>query len=105
MDRATVDTLLRLSQLALSDTERNRLTEDLDKIMAMIDQLLTVATDDVEPLAHPLELAQPLRPDEVTEAVDRELYQSVAPSTEDGLYLVHVETSGEKAVQIVSVVR
>ncbi len=88
MDSATVDKLLRLSQLALSDAERARLTEDLTKIMAMIDQLQAVDTDGIEPLAHPLEVAQPLRRDEVTEIVDRELYQSVAPQTADGLYLV-----------------
>ena len=45
-------------------------------------------TDGVRPLAHPLDTAARLRPDEVTEVVDRDLYQAGAPETEDGLYLV-----------------
>jgi aspartyl-tRNA(Asn)/glutamyl-tRNA(Gln) amidotransferase subunit C len=45
-------------------------------------------TDGVEPLAHPMEAEQRLRPDEVTENVDRDLYQAGAPATRDGLYLV-----------------
>ncbi|MCH8257980.1 MAG: aspartyl/glutamyl-tRNA amidotransferase subunit C, partial [Proteobacteria bacterium] len=43
---------------------------------------------DVEPLAHPLEADQRLRPDEITEVVDRDRYQRGAPATRDGLYLV-----------------
>jgi aspartyl-tRNA(Asn)/glutamyl-tRNA(Gln) amidotransferase subunit C len=39
-------------------------------------------------MSHPLELVQRLRPDEVTQADRHELYQSVAPAVEQGLYLV-----------------
>jgi aspartyl-tRNA(Asn)/glutamyl-tRNA(Gln) amidotransferase subunit C len=43
-------------------------------------------------MAHPLDAQLPggqrLRPDEVTESDQRELFQSVAPATQDGLYLV-----------------
>ena len=42
----------------------------------------------VEPLAHPIDMVQRLRPDEVTEEDRRERFQSVAPSVEAGLYLV-----------------
>ena len=45
-------------------------------------------TDGVEPLSHPLEQPQRLRPDAVTESVDRERFQAIAPATADGLYLV-----------------
>ena len=47
-----------------------------------------VNTDGIEPLLNPLDATQLLRPDEVTESNQRELYQSVAPRVEDGLYLV-----------------
>ena len=88
VDRDTVDKLLRLSQLSVDDQARLRVIEDLEKIVALIDQLQSVETEGVEPLAHPLEVSQPLRDDVATEDVDRERFQSIAPQVADGLYLV-----------------
>ena len=45
-------------------------------------------TEDVEPMAHPTDAVQRLRPDEVTEENQREKFQSIAPQAESGLYLV-----------------
>jgi aspartyl-tRNA(Asn)/glutamyl-tRNA(Gln) amidotransferase subunit C len=39
-------------------------------------------------MAHAVAVSQRLRPDEVRESNPRELYQSVAPAVDDGLYLV-----------------
>ena len=39
-------------------------------------------------MAHPLDAAQRLRPDEVTETNDRDRYQENAAAVTDGLYLV-----------------
>jgi aspartyl-tRNA(Asn)/glutamyl-tRNA(Gln) amidotransferase subunit C len=39
-------------------------------------------------MAHPLPMAQRLRPDEVTESDQRELFQRNAPRAERGMYLV-----------------
>jgi aspartyl-tRNA(Asn)/glutamyl-tRNA(Gln) amidotransferase subunit C len=47
-----------------------------------------VDTADVVPMAHPLDMAQRLRPDVVAEADQREAFQAVAPQTDAGLYLV-----------------
>ncbi len=47
-----------------------------------------VDTQNVEPMAHPLDVTQRLRKDEVTEINQREKFQSVAPNAEKGLYLV-----------------
>lgn len=80
--------LCRLAQLALDDTETRAVEGDLTRIIAMVDQMQAVDTSGIEPLAHPLEGEQRLRPDLVTEIVDRARYQSIAPAVEDGLYLV-----------------
>ena len=80
--------LCRLAQLALNDIEREAVRGDLERIIAMVDQMQAMNTDDVAPLAHPLDADQRLRPDEITEVVDRERYQAGAPATVDGLYLV-----------------
>lgn len=80
--------LCRLAQLALNETEHQAVRGDLERIIAMVDQMQAMDTEDVEPLAHPLEADQRLRPDEITEVVDRDRYQRGAPATRDGLYLV-----------------
>ena len=53
-----------------------------------LDQLQAAPTDDVLPMAHPLNMAQRLRADDVTEADERDFFQENAPATEDGYYLV-----------------
>jgi aspartyl-tRNA(Asn)/glutamyl-tRNA(Gln) amidotransferase subunit C len=83
-----IDKLCVLARLALDPDERRQARDDLERIVGMIDSLARVTTTDVEPLAHPLDATQRLRSDEVTERVDRELFQQIAPSVRDGLYLV-----------------
>jgi aspartyl-tRNA(Asn)/glutamyl-tRNA(Gln) amidotransferase subunit C len=80
--------LSALAQLKLSDDEAEAVAGDLARIIDMVDQMQAMATEGVKPLAHPLDSAARLRPDVISEAVDRNLYQQGAPETEDGLYLV-----------------
>lgn len=80
--------LANLAQLELSEQETAAVGEDLQRIMTMVDQMQAIDTSAVEPLAHPLDARQRLRPDQVTETIERELYQQGAPATADGLYLV-----------------
>ena len=80
--------LCALAQLKLTDAEAAAVTGDLRRIIAMVDQMQSIDTDGVDPLAHPLDSQARLRADEVTEQVDRELLQQTAPATQDGLYLV-----------------
>lgn len=80
--------LCRLAQLALDPDEQAAALADLERIIHMVDEMQTVPTDGVEPLAHPLGHAARLRRDEVTEIVDRDRFQALAPATQDGFYLV-----------------
>ena len=80
--------LQRLAALRLSPDEAAHAQEDLIRIIDMIDAMAAVPTDGVAPMANPLDATQALRPDEVTEEVDREAFQAVAPNAEDGFYLV-----------------
>ena len=80
--------LANLAQLELSTVEQAAAREDLARIIAMVDQMQSVPTDQVEPLSHPLDASARLRSDRVTENVDRELLQRGSPATADGLYLV-----------------
>jgi aspartyl-tRNA(Asn)/glutamyl-tRNA(Gln) amidotransferase subunit C len=80
--------LCQLAQLALDEAEQQAVRGDLARIIDMVDQMQSVATDDVEPLAHPLGSTARLRADDVTETVDRERFQALAPAVQDGFYLV-----------------
>jgi aspartyl-tRNA(Asn)/glutamyl-tRNA(Gln) amidotransferase subunit C len=80
--------LCDLAALDLSAAESEAVAEDLRRIIAMVDQMQTIDTDGVEPLAHPLDSQASLRADEVTEEVDRDRYQASAPETDAGFYLV-----------------
>ena len=88
MSHIDIAHISRLAQLALDEDERQRVYADLERIIAMVDQMQAIDTDGVEPLAHPLDAGARLREDQITETVDRTLYQAGAPATQDGFYLV-----------------
>ncbi len=88
LDHADVKKIAHLARLDLSDEKMEGIAIDLTNILELVEQLSAVDTAGVVPMAHPLQMAQRLRSDEVTETNRRELFQSIAPQTENGLYLV-----------------
>jgi len=82
----------RLARIALRPEENATVRERLNRVLGLIDQMQAVDTSGIAPMSYPLDAmmsaVQRLRSDAVTEADLRELYQSVAPAVEDGLYLV-----------------
>ena len=87
-DKSEVEKLAHLARLQLSDSEDEEVTVRIGDILRLIDQMQSVNTDAVEPLAHPLDVVQRLREDEITEKDQREELQTLAPNCRDGLYLV-----------------
>ena len=77
-----------LARIELAEAEAKGFQEQLNGILAMVDQMLAVDTAGIEPMAHPQDAVQRLRDDVVTERDQHALFQSVAPQVEDGLYLV-----------------
>lgn len=88
LQRCDVEKIAHLARLGLNEAELPRITDALNSILGLVDQMQSVDTTGIEPLAHPLEASQRLRPDQVTESNQRDRYQAIAPSTENGLYLV-----------------
>ena len=88
LQRADVEKIAHLARLAVSEDELDSVAGGLSNILDLVEQMNSVDTEGVTPMAHPLHMAQRLREDVVTESDQREKYQSVAPLTEDGLYLV-----------------
>jgi len=80
--------IAHLARLALQPNECETLGRELTKILDLVAQMDEVDTVSVMPMAHPLEMAQRLRPDEVSESDQRACYQASAPAVEDGLFLV-----------------
>jgi aspartyl-tRNA(Asn)/glutamyl-tRNA(Gln) amidotransferase subunit C len=77
-----------LARLAISDEETQQYSESLSEIFDLVAQMNAVNTDGIAPMAHPQDISQRLREDVVTADNQREKFQSIAPATEDGLYLV-----------------
>ncbi len=88
LDKDQVQHIAMLARLRLADDEFEETVDKLSRIVDFVDQLQAAPTDDVVPMAHPLNQPQRLRADTVTEADDRERVQKNAPCVEGGLYLV-----------------
>ncbi|HEV8077432.1 MAG TPA: Asp-tRNA(Asn)/Glu-tRNA(Gln) amidotransferase subunit GatC [Marinobacter sp.] len=88
ISREDIEKVAVLARIRLDDEQIPALENDLSNILSLVDQLSAANTDNVEPLAHPLDAVQRLRADEVTESNQREAFQAIAPATENGLYLV-----------------
>jgi len=88
LDHADVKKIAHLARVDVGDEQMDSIAKDLSNILNLVEQMSVVDTEGVEPMAHPLHMAQRLRSDEVTETDARELFQSIAPQTDEGLYLV-----------------
>ena len=88
LDAADVEKIAYLARLGIDAADVPEYARNLSDILAFVEQLNAADTAGVEPLAHPLEAIQRLRPDTVTETNERETFQQVATQTEAGLYLV-----------------
>jgi len=88
LDKDQVQHIAVLARLRLDEDEFAETVEKLSRIVDFVDQLSQAATDDVVPMAHPLNQPQRLRADEVTESNERDTFQENAPVVDGGLYLV-----------------
>lgn len=87
----TVDQIRQVAHLArleLPSEQVEKYARELSNILEMVGQLARAETGSTEPMAHPLDMTQRLRPDAVTETDRREAFQAHAPKVEHGLYLV-----------------
>jgi aspartyl-tRNA(Asn)/glutamyl-tRNA(Gln) amidotransferase subunit C len=83
-----VKKVARLARLAVSEQEAQIAHIQLSNIFGLIAEMQAVDTSGIEPMSHAQDVTQRLREDKVTENNQRELFQSVAPQVEAGLYLV-----------------
>lgn len=85
---ADVNKIAWLGRLAIDADKVDAYARDLSGILDFVEQMSAVDTSNVPPMAHPMDMAQRLRADSVTEQDQREQFQAHAPLVEAGLYLV-----------------
>ena len=88
LSTADVQKVARLARLSMNNTEIEAARSQLSGIFELIAEMQAVDTSGIEPMSHAQNLSQRLRADSVTETNQRELFQSIAPQVEGGLYLV-----------------
>jgi len=77
-----------LARIAIDDAEAEAALAQLTRVFGLIEDMQAVDISGIEPMAHAQDLMLRLRADAVTEGDQRQLFQSVAPEVEAGLYLV-----------------
>ena len=83
-----VKKIAHLARLGIDESQIEHYAQDLSKVLDLMTQMSQTDTQDVKPMAHPLDQIQRLRPDSVSETNQRDNFQAIAPQTEAGLYLV-----------------
>ena len=77
-----------LARLELTDDEATTFTRDLTAIVDYVNQLQSVNTDNVEPLAHAVELTNVFRADEPAESLPVDQALANAPQRKGDFYAV-----------------
>ncbi|MDI9330745.1 MAG: Asp-tRNA(Asn)/Glu-tRNA(Gln) amidotransferase subunit GatC [Alphaproteobacteria bacterium] len=87
-----IDRIANLARLALQPDEAAQAQTKINGFLKLVEAMQGVDTAGVVPLAHPIEVVQPmalrLRDDVATEPNAREANQRSAPAVERGLFLV-----------------
>lgn len=77
-----------LSRLSIPADKEEQYTQQLNDFLEYVDNLSSVATDGIQPIAHVLPINNVFREDTVKESLDRELALSNAPLKDDGYFKV-----------------
>ena len=88
MDRSDVEKVASLARLKLDDRELSRLGAQLTQVLDYVAVLNEVETDDIEPMAHAVELSNVFREDATTESLSRDAALKNSPCTDGQFFLV-----------------
>lgn len=88
LDNERVEYVAELARLQLDPSEIPETAKKINDVLTLIDQMQALDTTGIEPLTNPLDRAQQLRADAVTETNRRERLQANGPATQNGLFLV-----------------
>ena len=88
ISREEVEKVSLLGRLLLSDEELDKMTSQLSGILGYMELLSQLDTEQVEPMAHALDVSDVFRDDVVRPSLPREQVLANAPNRDDECYLV-----------------
>jgi len=88
VDAATVKKVARLARLAVPEARLEPLAQELNAIIAWIEQLGEVDTDGVEPMTSSVAMKMTMREDVITDGAQRDKVLANAPKSADGFFVV-----------------
>ena len=88
ISREEVEKVSLLGRLLLSPDELDTIPDQMGQILDYMDLLAEVDTEQVEPMAHALDLSDVFRGDEVRPSLPRDRALANAPNRDDECYLV-----------------
>lgn len=86
--KETIEHVANLARLNISESEKEKLTLEMENIISYVDKLNELDTTNVKPMEHVIPIQNVLREDVVTGSYEREKLLKSAPSQEDGCYKV-----------------
>jgi len=80
--------IAEMARLGLSEEARKIIQQDLNNVLKLLEKLDAIDVENIKCMDHPLDLPAYLQDDEVTQQNRRDDFQSLAPASKDGYYLV-----------------
>lgn len=88
VDQATVRRIAHLARIAVKDEDVPHLQQELNAILAFVEELGAVDVEGVEPMTSVIPMKMKLRPDAVTDHAGAEIIVANAPAREDNFFTV-----------------
>ncbi len=79
VNKQLVDRIATLAKLEFDDSSKENIRKDLERMIAFVDKLNEISTDNVEPLIYVTDEVNVLRADEVNQTITKEEALKNAP--------------------------
>ena len=88
VDQATVRRIAHLARIAVPDEDVPHLQQELNAMLAFVEELSAIDVDGVEPMTSVIPMRLPLRADVVTDHAGADVVTRNAPGAEDHFFTV-----------------
>ncbi len=88
VSKQDVEKIAQLARLEFSENEKEKFTDEFNKILGMMEKLNELDTENVEPLTHVLPLQNVFREDIMKESFPREAILKNAPNANEEFFKV-----------------
>jgi aspartyl-tRNA(Asn)/glutamyl-tRNA(Gln) amidotransferase subunit C len=88
VDQATVRRIARLARIAVTDEEVPHLQDELNAMLAFVEELSAVDVTDVEPMTSVIPMRLKMRADVISDQAGAETVVGNAPASDDHFFVV-----------------